>query len=83
MSQKRNDAVITKELMSDVVTSAKDMSEDAIRDLVVATIAVKYTQSNSVCFAADGQVRPWYEPLRVCEPSMMNSADTCIHDGKC
>lgn len=33
------------------------LSEEAVRDLTVATIAVKYTQSNSVCYAKDGQVR--------------------------
>ena len=32
------------------------MPESALRDLIVATIAVKYTQSNSVCYARDGQV---------------------------
>lgn len=32
------------------------LSEEAVRDLTVATIAVKYTQSNSVCYAKDGQV---------------------------
>lgn len=34
----------------------KKLSESALRDLIVATIAVKYTQSNSVCYAKDGQV---------------------------
>lgn len=33
------------------------LSEEAVRDLIVATVAVKYTQSNSVCYAKDGQVR--------------------------
>lgn len=33
------------------------LSEEAVRDLAVATIAVKYTQSNSVCYAKNGQVR--------------------------
>lgn len=56
VSQKRNDCVITPELMRNVVTAAAPMPEDAVRDLVVATIAVKYTQSNSVCFALGGQV---------------------------
>lgn len=32
------------------------LSEEAVRDLTVATIALKYTQSNSVCYAKDGQV---------------------------
>jgi len=56
LSQKRNDAVITPEHMTkDVVTKAQ-LTDDAVRDLVVATIAVKYTQSNSVCYALGGQV---------------------------
>ncbi len=33
------------------------LSDEAVRDLIVATIAVKYTQSNSVCYAKDGQVK--------------------------
>lgn len=56
MEQKRNDAVIDKSTFNNVVTKSKTLSEDAIRDLIVATITVKYTQSNSVCYAKDGQV---------------------------
>lgn len=56
MEQKRNDAVINKELFSNIVSTNKDLPESGLRDLMVATIAVKYTQSNSVCFAKDGQV---------------------------
>lgn len=56
MEQKRNDAVIDKALFSNVVTSGPKLTESAIRDLIVATIALKYTQSNSVCYARDGQV---------------------------
>lgn len=33
------------------------LPEEAVRDLIVATVALKYTQSNSVCYAKDGQVR--------------------------
>lgn len=40
------------------VVCVHKLSEEAVRDLTVATIAVKYTQSNSVCYAKDGQVRP-------------------------
>jgi len=55
--QRRNDAVITPEsLTSNVVTAAKTLSADAVRDLVVALIAIKYTQSNSVGYARDGQM---------------------------
>jgi phosphoribosylaminoimidazolecarboxamide formyltransferase/IMP cyclohydrolase len=39
-----------------VVTRRKELPEAAIRDMMVAWITLKYTQSNSVCFAADGQV---------------------------
>jgi len=54
--QKHNDAVLSKDMLSNVVTGKKTFSEDAIRDLIVAQIALKYTQSNSVCFALGGQV---------------------------
>lgn len=56
MEQKRNDAVIDKTLYSNIVTARKELPESAERDLTVATIALKYTQSNSVCYAKDGQV---------------------------
>ena len=55
-SQKRNDIVITKEHMSKVVTTKKDLPEGAVRDLIVASICIKYTQSNSVGFAKDGMM---------------------------
>lgn len=56
LEQKRNDAVITEKLFDNVVSKKKEISAGAIRDLIVATIAVKFTQSNSVCYAKDGQV---------------------------
>ncbi|XP_031839930.1 bifunctional purine biosynthesis protein ATIC [Nomia melanderi] len=57
MEQKRNDAVVNKETFTNVVTkNLTALSDSAMRDLIVATIAVKYTQSNSVCYAKDGQV---------------------------
>ena len=46
---------IDKELLGNVVTENKSLSEEAKRDLIVALITLKYTQSNSVCYAADGQ----------------------------
>uniref|UniRef100_A0A672G018 Bifunctional purine biosynthesis protein ATIC n=1 Tax=Salarias fasciatus TaxID=181472 RepID=A0A672G018_SALFA len=55
LKQKRNSALIDKEFFSNVVSKGS-LSEEAVRDLTVATIAVKYTQSNSVCYAKDGQV---------------------------
>uniref|UniRef100_A0A8C9QI38 Bifunctional purine biosynthesis protein ATIC n=1 Tax=Spermophilus dauricus TaxID=99837 RepID=A0A8C9QI38_SPEDA len=56
LSQKRNNGVIDKSLFSNVVTKNKEVPESALRDLIVATVAVKYTQSNSVCYAKNGQV---------------------------
>lgn len=58
-SQKRNDIVITKEHMTQKVVTkggADALTEDAIRDMIVASICVKYTQSNSVGFAKDGMM---------------------------
>ncbi|XP_004530636.1 bifunctional purine biosynthesis protein PURH [Ceratitis capitata] len=56
LEQKRNDAVIDPSLFANVVTKNNTLPENAIRDLIVATIALKFTQSNSVCYARDGQV---------------------------
>lgn len=56
LEQGRNDFVPGKAFYSNIVTRRRDLSESAIRDLTVATIAVKYTQSNSVCLAVDGQL---------------------------
>ena len=53
--QGRNNFKINRELLTNVVTANKDMPESAIRDLIIALITLKYTQSNSVCFAVDGQ----------------------------
>ena len=53
--QGRNNFKIDKELLSNIVTANKDMPESAVRDLIVALITLKYTQSNSVCYAVDGQ----------------------------
>ncbi|KAI6229129.1 AICAR transformylase/inosine monophosphate cyclohydrolase [Aphelenchoides fujianensis] len=56
LKQKRNAAIITPETFENVVSENKELPKSAIDDLLVATIAVKYTQSNSVCFAQRGQV---------------------------
>ncbi|XP_050034170.2 bifunctional purine biosynthesis protein ATIC [Dermacentor andersoni] len=56
LEQRRNDAKIDRALFSNIVSKNKSLPEAAIRDLIVATIALKYTQSNSVCYAKDGQV---------------------------
>ena len=53
--QGRNELVINEELLSNVVTENKNMSADQKRDLMIALITLKYTQSNSVCYVKDGQ----------------------------
>ncbi len=53
--QGRNNFEINRALLEKVVTENKDLPESAIRDLIVALITLKYTQSNSVCYAVDGQ----------------------------
>ncbi len=53
--QGRNNFRIDRELLSNIVTENKDLPETAVRDLIVALITLKYTQSNSVCYAVDGQ----------------------------
>ncbi len=53
--QGRNNFEINEALLENVVTANKDIPEDAKRDLIIALITLKYTQSNSVCFAKDGQ----------------------------
>ena len=56
LQQQRNDAKITPGTFNNIVSSKKELDESALRDLVVATIALKYTQSNSVCYAKGGMV---------------------------
>ena len=53
--QGRNNFEINPELLSNIVTEKKELPESAIRDLMIALITLKYTQSNSVCYAYDGQ----------------------------
>ncbi len=53
--QGRNNFEINRELLSNIVTENKEFPESAKRDLIIALITLKYTQSNSVCFAVDGQ----------------------------
>ena len=53
--QGRNEQVISGELLQNIVTKNKDLPPEAVRDMIVSLICLKYTQSNSVCFAADGQ----------------------------
>jgi len=56
LQQTRNTAVLTKETFRHVVTSKKYIPDDVLETLLVATVALQYTQSNSVCVAYDGQV---------------------------
>ena len=53
--QGRNNFQINRELLGNLVTKNKDLPEAAIRDLIISLITLKYTQSNSVCYAVDGQ----------------------------
>ena len=54
--QRRNDYKIGLDLFTNVATANKDLPQEAKRDLVIALITLKYTQSNSVCYAEGGQV---------------------------
>ena len=53
--QGRNNFRIDEDLLSNMVTENKEFPEEAKRDLIIALITLKYTQSNSVCYAYDGQ----------------------------
>ncbi len=53
--QKRNDLKITDDVLQNIPTVNKHLPDNARRDLIVALITLKYTQSNSVCYVKDGQ----------------------------
>lgn len=53
--QKRNDVKISEALLTDLPTKNKSLPDNAKRDLLIALITLKYTQSNSVCYVKDGQ----------------------------
>lgn len=53
--QGHNTVKTTKELFDNVVTDKKEISQDALHDMILANIILKYTQSNSVCYVKDGQ----------------------------
>lgn len=55
LQQERNDAVIDESALAKIVTNNKQLPDEAKRDLLIALITLKYTQSNSVCYALDGQ----------------------------
>jgi len=54
--QKRNNILPGDAILRNIVTKTRDLPEAARRDLLLAFVTLKYTQSNSVCFARDGQV---------------------------
>ena len=53
--QGRNNFAINESLLDNIVTDSKDLPDSAKRDMLVALITLKYTQSNSVCYVKDGQ----------------------------
>ena len=53
--QGRNDLVIDKDMLTNIVSENKELPENAKIDMIVALITLKYTQSNSVCYVKDGQ----------------------------
>ncbi len=53
--QGRNEYRVSRELLTNAVTKRTDIPDDAKNDLIIALITLKYTQSNSVCYAVDGQ----------------------------
>lgn len=56
LQQKRNDAIIKELTFKEIVSKNKQLPREGVIDLIVATIALKYTQSNSVCYARNGMV---------------------------
>ncbi len=53
--QGRNNIKIDRSMLDNIVSDSKALPESAARDLIIALITLKYTQSNSVCYAVDGQ----------------------------
>lgn len=53
--QGRNNFEINRDLLKNIVTENMELPESAVRDLIISLITLKYTQSNSVCYAYDGQ----------------------------
>ena len=58
--QGHNNYEISTDLLNEVVTKNKNIPDEAKRDMVISLITLKYTQSNSVCYAKDGQTDTWY-----------------------
>ena len=55
MEQRRNDRPVTPDDFANIVTECKDLPESAVRDMSIAWVTLKFTQSNSVCYVLDGQ----------------------------
>ncbi len=55
LEQRRNDRSVTRDDLANIVTRQKDLPDVAARDMLLAWITLKYTQSNSVCYVLDGQ----------------------------
>jgi len=55
MEQRRNDRPVTREDFAKIVTQCKELPESVVRDMFIAWITLKFTQSNSVCYVVDGQ----------------------------
>jgi phosphoribosylaminoimidazolecarboxamide formyltransferase / IMP cyclohydrolase len=55
MEQRRNDRPVTHADFGNIATKCKDLPEAAVRDMSIAWITLKFTQSNSVCYVVDGQ----------------------------
>ena len=55
MEQRRNDRPVTRDDFANIVTARKELPESAVRDMFIAWITLKFTQSNSVCYVVDGQ----------------------------
>jgi phosphoribosylaminoimidazolecarboxamide formyltransferase/IMP cyclohydrolase len=55
LEQPRNSAIVTEDILKNVVTQKKSFPARAVRDLIICTAAIKYTQSNTIGFAVDGQ----------------------------
>ena len=55
LEQRRNDRPVTRNDFANIVTKCKELPESAVRDMFIAWITLKFTQSNSVCYVVDGQ----------------------------
>ncbi|MGE5463254.1 MAG: phosphoribosylaminoimidazolecarboxamide formyltransferase [Syntrophothermus sp.] len=55
LEQRRNDRAVRAEDLANIVTRRKDLTESAVRDMYIAWVTLKFTQSNSVCYVVDGQ----------------------------